>query len=361
MFCPNCGIKLGDDAKFCPSCGTPANVAPQEPVYTTPEIEPAPSAEAVYTAPEINNQPEVQTPVTETVPTMSSNSPEQSFSQAPVQNNDMNQQMYSNQAFNQAFNQAPVQNNDMNQQMYSNQAFNQAPVQNNMNQQMYAAGGQAQPMYQNPMGMSPDSSQNWGPLMPPKKKSKAPIIITLSVIALLITVAIVVCCIFFCGGSKGGASSAEDAIKNTLDAASKNDEEALINSLFPLYSELFDAMEDSDNSEVAVVREYMLESLIDSISPVDGKFSYSDFEIEEKTAVDKEELDEFAEMYDSLSEQFSAYDIELGNKDDYNIEAGYEIEGTVTIKAGGESEECYFEAGVVKCNGEWYVVELSIY
>lgn len=38
-YCGKCGIKFEDGAKFCPACGTPASVAPQQaetPIYTPP-------------------------------------------------------------------------------------------------------------------------------------------------------------------------------------------------------------------------------------------------------------------------------------------------------------------------------------
>ena len=35
MFCGNCGIKLAEDARFCPACGAPQQpVQPQQPAYT---------------------------------------------------------------------------------------------------------------------------------------------------------------------------------------------------------------------------------------------------------------------------------------------------------------------------------------
>lgn len=37
MFCGNCGIKLDEDARFCPACGAPQQpVQPQQPAYTAP-------------------------------------------------------------------------------------------------------------------------------------------------------------------------------------------------------------------------------------------------------------------------------------------------------------------------------------
>lgn len=44
-FCGKCGTKMEDGAKFCPACGTPASVVPQQaaPAYTPPVVPGAPA------------------------------------------------------------------------------------------------------------------------------------------------------------------------------------------------------------------------------------------------------------------------------------------------------------------------------
>lgn len=382
MFCSNCGNQLSDDAKFCPSCGTAVTAQNSTPVYSAPEVKPAENQDAVYASPStesftqeehIYNTPNIE-PASgleaEAVPAMSAATHEPSnadsaayTNQTPVQN-DFNQQFAGNQ-----FNQAPAQN-DFNRQFAGNQ-FNQATSQSGFNQQMYSGaqmyaqgGAQSQPAYQNPMGMAPDNSQNWGPLMPPKKKSKAPIIITLSVLALLIVVGIVVCCLFFCGGSKKGSSSAQAAIENTIDAISKNDSEAVIDTLYPLYDSMLDAFLDVEGEyaeDAKDYREYMIEGMLDDMKPVDGKFTYSDLNLETTDTASNDDLEEFDSLYDEFQSQFASLDIDLGDKEDYDIEAAVRCEGTVTINAGGESDDFYIDATVVKCNGSWYVMELYLY
>ena len=365
MFCSNCGNPLSDDAKFCASCGAP--VASQSPaqasdshtevntdsVYDAPSIEPVSSEAHIYSAPNIEPS---QFSASEAAPAMNI-SDSAASAQAPVQS-DMNQQMYANPASAQA----PVQN-DMNQQMYSNPAFAQASAQNTMNQQMYAAGGQAQPIYQNTMGMQNNNNQGWGPLMPVKKKSKAPIIITLSVIALLLVVGIVVLCLFLCGG-KSGASSANKAIENTLDAVAKNNTEEAIDTLYPLYGTMLDALLDVDDDTYAdyakEYRDMLIEDMMENMNPVGSKFTYSNLDIEFED-VDDSELEEYKDFYDTLDSQFSLLGINLGDKKDYAIETAVYGEGTITIKADGESDEYDIEVSIVKCNGSWYVIDLEIY
>lgn len=323
MFCSNCGNQLADDAKFCSSCGTP--VAAQNPVYTASSAETSESQNSLYAASE-----------------------EPIYTTSNGESDANSQTCYSNQPFNQA----PVQN-DAPQQAYGNS-------------QMYNGGVQPQPVYQNPVNMPPDNSQNWGPLMPPKKKSKAPIIITLSVLALLIVIAVVVCCLIFCGGGKGGAKSATAAIESTLDASSKNDSEAVIDTLYPLYGTMFESMLKADGKnadDIQDYRDYVIENIMNDLNPVDGKFTYSDLKVEDKETMETDDLEEFNSMYNELDEQFSSLDldVDLGDKDDYKIEAGVIYEGTVKISANGETEVLDFEASVVKCNGEWYVIELELY
>ena len=66
MFCPNCGTKLPDGAKFCTNCGkaAPAPVAPVEPIAEATPVEPI--AEATPVEPIAEATP--AEPIVETIP-----------------------------------------------------------------------------------------------------------------------------------------------------------------------------------------------------------------------------------------------------------------------------------------------------
>ncbi|MDD4744876.1 MAG: AIM24 family protein, partial [Eubacteriales bacterium] len=43
MFCPNCGAKNADQARFCGGCGRPLQAAPTPPVQAAPPAQPMPA------------------------------------------------------------------------------------------------------------------------------------------------------------------------------------------------------------------------------------------------------------------------------------------------------------------------------
>ena len=51
MFCPHCGTKLSDDARFCPSCGASVGSAPVSEPQPQGQQQPAPTAVTQYQQP----------------------------------------------------------------------------------------------------------------------------------------------------------------------------------------------------------------------------------------------------------------------------------------------------------------------
>ncbi|MBR4915372.1 MAG: zinc-ribbon domain-containing protein [Clostridiales bacterium] len=84
MFCPNCGIQIPDDARFCSDCGTvltPENEAAQAAPEAAPVSQPAPVA-APEPAPQAAPAPELQfAPTFAAAPT---GAPSSDPSQSPV-------------------------------------------------------------------------------------------------------------------------------------------------------------------------------------------------------------------------------------------------------------------------------------
>ena len=373
MFCSKCGTMLPDGANFCTSCGSP--VAAPNPVYTQPNIEPAPSNDQVYQPPVIEP---VEIPVSETVGMDSFSAPvnevpvsESPFS-APVNETpawetpvsaSVNDSPVMETPVSAPVNETPVMN-------YNNQAgFNNGYIQpqNSAYSNPFGNGnGNAapnpQPLYQNPMGMPSENPQNWGPLMPPKKKSKAPIIIALSIIALLIVAAVVVCCLIFCD-KKSGSGSAEDALIAALDAFADDDEEDALKAMHPLYNAMCEALEDLGGvyASLGLSSETLASQLIDSSNPKSGGFKYSNLKIVNKETMDKDDIDEYNDTirstFKTYSVYFSAVGIDVGDIEDYMCEAAVTYSGTVDI----DKTEYYFMAAMVKIDGNWYVATITSY
>ncbi len=112
--CKNCGNVFGDYIKFCPSCGTPVELASQE-----PEIVEADQTEAAA-QPEVQAQPDAQQAY------------QQQAYQQPYQ-----QQAYQQQAYQQPYQQQAYQQQAYQQQPYQQQAYQQQPYQ----QQAYQTNG----------------------------------------------------------------------------------------------------------------------------------------------------------------------------------------------------------------------------
>lgn len=388
MFCSKCGTMLPDGANFCASCGTP--VAAPNPVYTAPNVGPAPSNEQVYQSPVIepveiparetviNNSfsaPVNETPVVDSpfsAPVNEAPSMDSSFSapvnEAPSINSSfsapVNEAPSMDSPFSAPVNEAPVMN-------YNNQAgFNggySQPQNNTYANNAFGNGnGNAapnpQPVYPNPMGMPPDNSQNWGPLMPPKKKSKAPIIIVMSIIALLIVAAVVVCCLFFCG-KKTGSGSAEDALIAAFDAFADDDSDDALKVMHPLHNEMCEAVDDlgSTYASLGLTSDALERQFIESSNPKSGGFKYSNLKIKNKETMNKEDVDEYNDTirssFKTYSVYFSAVGIDVGDIEDYMCEAAVTYTGTVDI----DKTEYYFMAAMVKIDGNWYVATITSY
>ncbi|GEM_PF-4784915 len=168
-FCPNCGTKLNDGAKFCTNCGTPQT--PVVPVQPVVQEEPATVQAPVQ---------EYQTPVQEY------QAPQQNY-QAPVQEYQPPQQSY----------QAPVQEYQAPQQSY------QAPVQEyQAPQQSYQAPVQE---YQPPQQNYQTPQQNYQAPQggkPPKAKKKVKPLAIILPIAGVVLVGIIVLLVVLLGGGK---------------------------------------------------------------------------------------------------------------------------------------------------------------
>ncbi len=112
--CKNCGNVFGDYIKFCPSCGTPVELASQE-----PEIVEADQTEAAA-QPEVQAQPDAQQAY------------QQQAYQQPYQQQPYQQQAYQQQAYQQqAYQQQPYQQQAYQQQPYQQQAYQQQAYQTN--------------------------------------------------------------------------------------------------------------------------------------------------------------------------------------------------------------------------------------
>lgn len=412
MFCSRCGTMLPDGAKFCSSCGSP--VAAPNPVYTTPVVEPAPSSEQVYQSPVIepveipasetaaNSYTEVNDAAVDseaadinnsvkhhefTVPVGEAPVNEAQFT-APVGEAPANEAQFTapvgevpvNEAqFTAPVSEAPAMNAQFTApasepvMSYNNQpGFNgvYSQPQNttyvnpsfvNANENVNAAPN-PQPIYPNPMGMYPENSQSWGPLMPPKKKSKAPIIIVLSIIALLIVVAVVVCVLIFCG-KKQGAANAEDALIAALDAFADDDSKEALNAMHPLYNAMSDALDDLGNTYEALglSSEALVGQVLDTSNPKTGGFKYSNLKITDRETMDKDDIDEYNDnirsSFKTYNVYFNAVGIDIGDIEDYMCDAAVTYEGTVDI----DNIEYYFMAAIIKIDGNWYVATISSY
>lgn len=417
MFCSKCGTMLPDGANFCASCGTP--VAAPNPVYTAPNVGPAPSNEQVYQSPVIepveiparetviNNSfsaPVNETPVVDSpfsAPVNEAPSMDSPFSapvnEAPSMDSPfsapVNEAPSIDSSFSAPVNEAPSINSSfsapVNEAPSMDSPFsapvNEAPVMNYNNQAGFNGGysqpqnntyannafgngnGNAapnpQPVYPNPMGMPPDNSQNWGPLMPPKKKSKAPIIIVMSIIALLIVAAVVVCCLFFCGKKNNGSGSAEDALIAAFDAFADDDSDDALKAMHPLYNEMCEALDDlgSTYASLGLTSDALERQLIESSNPKSGGFKYSNLKIEDKETMTKEDVDEYNDTirstFKTYSVYFSAVGIDVGDVEKYMCEAAVTYTGTVDI----DKTEYYFMAAMVKIDGNWYVATITSY
>ena len=107
--CKNCGNVFGDYIKFCPSCGTPVELASQE-----PEIVEADQTEAAV-QPEVQAQPDAQQAYQQ-------QAYQQPYQQQPYQQQAY-QQPYQQQAYQQPYQQQPYQQQAYQQQPYQQQAY----------------------------------------------------------------------------------------------------------------------------------------------------------------------------------------------------------------------------------------------
>ena len=114
--CKNCGNVFGDYIKFCPSCGTPVELASQE-----PEIVEADQTEAAA-QPEVQAQPDAQQAYQQQA--YQQQAYQQPYQQQPYQQQAYQQQAYQQQAYQQqAYQQQPYQQQAYQQQPYQQQAY----------------------------------------------------------------------------------------------------------------------------------------------------------------------------------------------------------------------------------------------
>ena len=130
--CKNCGNVFGDHLTVCPSCGTPAEVAPE-------------AAKVVDNAPDAQVQPEVQQaqPEAQQQPYQQQAYQQQAYQQQPYQQQPYQQQAYQQQPYQQqpyqqqAYQQQAYQQQPYQQQAYQQQAYQQQPYQQGYQQTYY--------------------------------------------------------------------------------------------------------------------------------------------------------------------------------------------------------------------------------
>ena len=84
MKCINCNQEIGNSNKFCPNCGAPVNVMPQQPAPQAPQAQPAPQSPSEQTIPQQPAQRPVQQPAPQVQQPQAAPAPQQPVQQ-PVQ------------------------------------------------------------------------------------------------------------------------------------------------------------------------------------------------------------------------------------------------------------------------------------
>ena len=211
-----------------------------------------------------------------------------------------------------------------------------APAADPFGQQAAPFGQQIAPAA-DPYATPVAATQNFGPTMNPKNgKGKVALIASISAIVALCVVVII--CLFACGG--GGASSIDEALEVYFEALDDKDIDGIEDIVYPsIFSEGYD-------SEIFEEEEFM-DNLIDEVNPGDGKPKFGSIKITDKEKMSSDSIDKV--------------NTNLEEYDDYiEIESGVNVTGKITIKVDGESNTYKLKASLVKADGDWYIVSISV-
>ncbi len=206
----------------------------------------------------------------------------------------------------------------------------------------FAQAAPVAPQY-NPMpqGTPIQPAQQWGPMMTPapkNKKSKTPLFIGIGVAALIAVIILVVVLVSACSG--GGASTPEDAVNAYFEALNNKDFGDFEDIMYPAF------IEETFDEELYSKSEF-IDKFVQKANPDDGKVTFSNVKVTEKSNASSSEISEA----NSMLKSYDSY---------IKIEKMAEVEGTVKIKTEDDTATYEFEATVVKAGGDWYIIKVSV-
>lgn len=295
--CKKCGTELLDTAKFCVNCGTPVEVAAENPVNETPVVETPVVEEPIAETPVVE-EPVVEEPA----PSTDYSAPEAS---TPVNPTPVAPTPVAPTPVNPGFNAQPQQP----QMTAYQQAYTNNVQQTTAYQQAYATNGQRTTAY--------------GQVQKKGLPVGAIIGIILGAVAFFLIVVIVACVLIF------GGKSYEKPINKFEKGVNKGDA-SIIMEAFP---------------EVASTSTYMYSSMTDYCVGIED-LEIEIYDTEKLTGYDLTDVREYSDF---------AY---LAPNGTLNVTEAYDCYVTINYKEYGVPSTEYGVITVGKIDGKWYIVDI---